>query len=869
MPSIITSVLAAILNLLLALFALRRDHRTPANRYLALTLLSIAAASLAAFFGRSSQSPAGAYIWVRVVLAVALFGSLFFLRFTSALRRAPSRTWVSPLQYASTSLMALLALAGFFIDGLEPQPLGVAPTTGLLFPLFIAFISLLSALAIKNLACLWKTSSSPHLRNQSAYLLIAFTGFLAAQLLTFLLQAPSRGYPSGVTGITLFAMATTWTMFAPRLPDIYAAVRKAMSFGLLIMMASAGFFLFHLPIAYLDFGGPALVYNAIFMVVMVVAFVTTPLAPWAQTMVDKAIYRGRYHALASLQRFIKEPRNIDQMENLPASLTALIASALKAGSVHLFLLSSQREIFLCVGMFPPQDGGQELRLLPQNTLAIVLKQARKAFAVQEMNSRVPPDSFPILDTLHSSLILPLKMQDALIGFVSVGDPASTSGFGQGDITILDEIAPPLAQRLRNFQLYQAETARVRDLASLRQSIAIIESHLDRGAVLDKAVAEGARLLETPAAAVWEIEGQQGNRYWTIKAATGLSPEFVRLQKVPLQAMPPAGIDDPKAIPPFMKFTLGNAPGSADLNAAAGMKVALAIPIIAGNRMIAGLSFFDEDPERTFSAWDIEMARNFANHIGIALENTRLYEIERQQREELQNVEHERQIFLSAITHELRTPITSMKLATDLLVEETKDYELATSRKLVSNLQRSLHTLYGRVEELVSFTRLQNPSLKIEREAISLHQAINSSADLCRPFFADRKQIFSMEVPPSLPLVVGDGFRIEQIIANLLHNASKFSPQGGKIILRAAIVPSDHEAKQMLVEVENHGGPPILPEQLEAIFKPFYTTAPNQRVGLGLGLPIVKRLVELHGGHILATSETGKTTFSFTLPLANK
>jgi signal transduction histidine kinase len=132
-----------------------------------------------------------------------------------------------------------------------------------------------------------------------------------------------------------------------------------------------------------------------------------------------------------------------------------------------------------------------------------------------------------------------------------------------------------------------------------------------------------------------------------------------------------------------------------------------------------------------------------------------------------------------------------------------------------------------------------------------------------PIIQEKGQQLKMELPPSLPLIRGDGQRLEQVVLNLLNNATKFSPEGRDIIMRARA-----RETEILVEIIDHGIG-IAEEQKPRLFKPYSRLNADRQShpGLGLGLALAKQVVELHGGRIWVVSEPGKgSNFSFTIPL---
>ena len=156
-------------------------------------------------------------------------------------------------------------------------------------------------------------------------------------------------------------------------------------------------------------------------------------------------------------------------------------------------------------------------------------------------------------------------------------------------------------------------------------------------------------------------------------------------------------------------------------------------------------------------------------------------------------------------------------------------------------------------------------LKVNPKPLDALQLFQGIADDMAATFSSNGQSLVLALPPSLPLVQADEDRLRQVVLNLLINASKFTPEGGKITLKA-----NERDSTMIVEVEDTG-PGIAEEEQQRLFQPYHRQINDRErlSGLGLGLALCKYLVELQGGKIWVESQVGKgSTFSFSIPLAS-
>jgi PAS domain S-box-containing protein len=239
----------------------------------------------------------------------------------------------------------------------------------------------------------------------------------------------------------------------------------------------------------------------------------------------------------------------------------------------------------------------------------------------------------------------------------------------------------------------------------------------------------------------------------------------------------------------------------------------------------------------------------------------LYEQERRLRKELE-AEVERRIeFTRALVHELKTPLTPVLSSSELLVSELHEEPWVS---VARNIHRGAANLSNRIDELLDLARGEIGILKVNPKSIDALPLLQGIAEDMGAVISGNGQSLALNLAQSLPLVWADDERLRQIVLNLLINASKFTPEKGKITLKAR-----QQDGYLVVEVKDTG-PGIPEEEQKRLFKPYYRylTDRERLSGLGLGLALCKYLVELHGGKIWVKSRVGKgSTFSFTIPLA--
>lgn len=222
----------------------------------------------------------------------------------------------------------------------------------------------------------------------------------------------------------------------------------------------------------------------------------------------------------------------------------------------------------------------------------------------------------------------------------------------------------------------------------------------------------------------------------------------------------------------------------------------------------------------------------------------------------------REEFIAVIAHDLRSPITTINLSVGLLDRVPSGGPIAErERAMIANIRASARSLNRMVDDLVDASRIEAKRLTLKKEKVDLRRLVYDVIE--RAAGLTQGHNVKVNIPEATPAIEADPGRVEQILANLLSNAAKYSYPDSDIVVEAAAMPLE-----MVISVTNYG-PGIAPEEISRLFTRFYRTreAVGARAGLGLGLYIAKGLVEVHGGRVWAESEIGKhTTFYFTLPL---
>ncbi|MCS7177937.1 MAG: ATP-binding protein [Anaerolineae bacterium] len=218
-------------------------------------------------------------------------------------------------------------------------------------------------------------------------------------------------------------------------------------------------------------------------------------------------------------------------------------------------------------------------------------------------------------------------------------------------------------------------------------------------------------------------------------------------------------------------------------------------------------------------------------------------------------------FVSVVSHELKTPVATILGYAETLARPDAQWDTETVRELAGVIREEAQRLDRLITDLLDASRIQAGALPLKREEVDLEMLAHRVVHRFQSQ-TDRHDI-AVRFPSNFPLVVGDPLRLEQVLNNLVSNAIKYSPEGGRIRIRGEARPDE-----VIVSVSDEGiGIPATEQG--RIFDPFYRvdeTSVRQAGGVGLGLYLARAIVEAHGGRIWVESEPGKgSTFSFSLP----
>lgn len=230
----------------------------------------------------------------------------------------------------------------------------------------------------------------------------------------------------------------------------------------------------------------------------------------------------------------------------------------------------------------------------------------------------------------------------------------------------------------------------------------------------------------------------------------------------------------------------------------------------------------------------------------------------------QEVDRIRSDFISTLSHELRTPLTAIAGSCELLLEDLGDEITETPLEYIRLIDRSTALVRQLIDDVLDYTKLEAGEIKLHGESLNIEEQARDAVMMLTALLEKKVLNIELSFGPDLPEVWADPVRIKQVLLNLLSNAIKFTPEHGRIRVEATMPPDGNELAVSVID----SGPGIEENDMLMVFERFKQVGEGHRKrGTGLGLPITKRLVELHGGRISLISKVGKgSTFTFTLPV---
>jgi GAF domain-containing protein len=467
--------------------------------------------------------------------------------------------------------------------------------------------------------------------------------------------------------------------------------------------------------------------------------------------------------------------------------------------------------------------------------------------------------------------VPMLRHDEAIGAIAVSR-REPGGFTDDEITMLQTFADQAVIAIENVRLFKALEARtaaltrsVDQLTALGEVGRAVSSTLELETVLTTIVSRAAELTGTEGGAIYEYD-EAAEQFW-LRAEHGLAAGLVAARRqvgiqkgegalgrlaVTREPIQIIDIGDEGAYQSHLREVL----------LAAGVRSLLAVPLLSEDRLIGGLVVNRTQPGK-FSPEVIELLQTFATQSALAIQNARLFREIADKSRQLEAASQHKSEFLANMSHELRTPLNAILGFSEVLGERMFGELNEKQDEYLKDIHASGQHLLSLINDILDLSKIEAGRMELELTDFDLPQAISDALTLVRERAARRGIALHQGVDERLGQVRGDERKVKQVLLNLLSNALKFTPEGGRIDVRASV--SDGMAEVSVTDT----GVGIAPEDQEAVFEEFRQvgTADKKIEGTGLGLALSRKFIELHGGRIWVESQLGQgSTFTFTVPV---
>jgi len=464
---------------------------------------------------------------------------------------------------------------------------------------------------------------------------------------------------------------------------------------------------------------------------------------------------------------------------------------------------------------------------------------------------------------ESLLTVPLLRKNSVLGVLQIINKKNGAPFNEEDQQVLTTFGGQAVLAMENARLLEQTDKELRDrvneLFMLQQLDRDLNVTLDLNNVLGLMLDWGLRVADATAGGIAIMNGD-GNL--EIRATHGYNDSFditTAAEEVSSELVR-------HVMNTHEPHLTGDVHGEDGyITASFSTRSQMTLPIIHKQRLI-GIVSIESDELNAFKPSDLEMAMRMTNHAAVAIANALLYE-------EVKRANLAKSEFVSMVSHELKTPMTSMKGYTDLMLAGMTGELTDQQTQFLETIRANLSRMNRQIQDLTDVSRIETGQLRVDLASTHFSTIISETLLTITGPAATKEIEIKLDLPSELPPIMGDAGRLVQVLTNLLSNACKYSPEKTTVTVslytEEMAWPEDTPPRPMIVCAVRDEGYGMSEEDVEQLFTKFFRSEnPDIRkaTGTGLGLVITQGLIELHNGRMWVESELGKgTTFSIAIP----
>jgi len=457
------------------------------------------------------------------------------------------------------------------------------------------------------------------------------------------------------------------------------------------------------------------------------------------------------------------------------------------------------------------------------------------------------------DENASRLATPIIVGGELAGVIAISDDPSRD-WTVDEVRLVEAVARELRVAMEAARLLQSRERENQRLMALQRASTTIATRSTTHEVIDEVLrAAGSILQASPSLYLWDAEADVLRLAQHVD--TGGRPVMALVRRGDfgerLTSLDPTIIND-----------FGNSPWATEWSRSSGLQALLGVPLVRTGSLIGAIVLRAFGPSARFTDDDARLLGLFGDLAVAAMANAEAFERQRNAVEQLERVNRAKSEFVSIVSHEFRTPLTGIQGFSEMMRDE--DLTPAEMKEYASDINKDAQRLTRLINDMLDLSRMEAGRMTLDRQPTDLNTIVSESVERVRPNAPEHP--ITLELDPLLPPLSGDPDRLTQVVANLLSNAVKYSPTGGPILVRTAPDPGG-----VHLSVEDHGMG-IPEEEIESIWEQYGRVESKQMRGIqgtGLGLPIVRQIVKMHGGRAWVESALGRgSVFHVVLPLAS-
>jgi len=454
----------------------------------------------------------------------------------------------------------------------------------------------------------------------------------------------------------------------------------------------------------------------------------------------------------------------------------------------------------------------------------------------------------------AAVATPIGLGGQLSGVLVLDQVGEPRAWTTQEIRLLEGVAHELRTALEAAQLLLARQRENQRMLALHRASALVAAETDPTDVLREILEAAGALLGRGTASLYR---------WDERAGVLRQAESVRAEHgVPQVLRAGEGVTGQAFLTgkPVIVNDYASWEHAVPTNREAGWRAALAVPLIRAGQTLGALTVRSTYPLARFEEEDARLLSLFGDQAVAALTTAELVEQQRKAVVQLERLNSAKSDFVSIVSHEFRTPLTGIQGFSELMRDE--DLTVAEMKEYAGDINKDALRLNRMITEMLDLDRMESGRMTLHPERTDINAIIEEAAGRLGP--NSPRHPIQLDLDPVLPLVDIDKDKVNQVLLNLLSNAVKYSPGGGRITVRTRL-----EGEMVHVFVRDSGmGIPA--DSLEKVFERFSrleSGATRYIQGTGLGLPISRQIIEMHGGKAWVESTVGTgSVFQFTLPL---